>query len=335
MDATFILQKEVVDDLFIREDEFKTFLKFIKKNFRNYTLITDYADEKQFIEHSLENPILEILIDKFDRIKYIPNLKLLLENKGILNQTSKRSIVISNISESICDDYLNNHGLLFFNLTSLKNWKLYDDVISSKSIKVTKSTNYPNNLKFSNFNDFTKYLKYCNSLIIFDKFLFENKTDQKIVNNLYPLIESVLKTNKTMEIMIISEFKDEMIKQHYNAINSHLSKKGFSNFNISLVHHHKPFYPKKFEGLHSRFILSNYLHIRSNDSFNFFNDRGDFNNLADIDIALNLTSENSYSYERDLDAVKIYINKIKNEGNCPNKTLRVTYYLDKVNSLLN
>lgn len=335
MDTTFILQKEVVDDLFIREDEFKSFIKFIKKNFRNYTLITNYNNEQEFIKHSLDNPILEIIIDKFDKIKYISNLTSLLEDKTILNYTSKQSIIICNISEIICNDYLDNHGLLFFNLSSLKNWHLYDEIMFSKSIKVTRDANYPNNLKFSNFIDITKYLKYCNSLVIFDKFLFEDKADQKVVNNLYPLIESVLKSNDKMEIMIISEFKDEKITQYYESLKKHLISKGFSNFKLNLVHHYKAFYPKKFEGLHSRFILSNYVHIRSNDSFNFFKDNGDFNNLVDIDIKLNLTTENSYSYKKDLEAVKIYVSKIKNEENCPNKNLRVTFCKNKINNLLN
>jgi hypothetical protein len=335
MNTTFILQKEVVDDLFIREDEFKSFIKFIKQNFRNYTLITNYNNEQEFIKHSLDNPILEIIIDKFDKIKYIRNLTSLLEDKSILNHTTQQSIVICNISDNICNDYLNNHGLLFFNLSLLKNWCLYDDILFSKSIKVTHDVNYPNSLKFSNFSDITKYLKYCNSLIIFDKFLFEDKTDQKIIKNLYPLLESVLKSNKKMEIMIISEFKDEKITQYYDSLKVHLNSKGFSNFKLSLIHHYKAFYPKKFEGLHSRFILSNYLHIRSNDSFNFFKDNGDFNHLVDIDIKLNLTTENSYSFKKDLEAVKVYVNKIKNEEKCPNKNLKITFHKNKINSLLN
>uniref|UniRef100_UPI004048F49D hypothetical protein n=1 Tax=Flavobacterium sp. TaxID=239 RepID=UPI004048F49D len=334
MDTTFILQKAVVDDLFIREDEFKSFLKFIKKHFRNYTLITDFQNEEEFMKHSNENPILELLLDKFKKIKYITNLKSLLEDKSILNHTSNRSIVISNIADNICNDYLDNHGLLFFNLTLLKKWSLFDDVIFSKSIKVTHDAAYPNNLRFSNFIDFTKYLKYCTSLIIFDKFLFEDKTDQKISKNLYPFIESVLKSNDKMEIMVISEFKDEKILQYHENLHNHLTNKGFSNYKLNLVHHYKAFYPRKFEGLHSRFILSNYLHIRSNDSFNFFKDNGDFNNLADIDIKLNLTTENSFSYTKDLEAVKVYLSKIKNEENCPNKNLKVTFCKNKTNNLL-
>lgn len=335
MNTTFILQKDVVDDLFIREDEFKNFIKFIKKNFCNYTLITDFTDETEFRTRAAENPILEILLDKFSKIKYVIDLKSQFENGKILELSSKRSIVLSNIDDTGCQNYLNNHGLLFFNLSNLNKWDFYNEVIFSKSIKVTRDVNYPINLKFTAFTDFTKYLKYCKTVIIFDKYLFGNKTNQRITKNLYKMIEEILLVNKKMEIMIISEFKEDEISIAYDSILDHLKIKGFNEFRLNLIHHSKAMYPRKFEGLHSRFILSNYIHIRSNDSFNFFKDNGEINNLVDIDIKFNLTTENSYSYRTDLDAVKTYVDKIKNEPNCGNKSLRITFYKDKMNYLMN
>lgn len=334
MEATFILKKEVVDDLFIRENEFKSFIKFIKKNFRNYTLITNYDSEQEFIEHSQENPILEILLDRFKNIKYLNNLDTLIKDKTILNYSSKRCIVICDFDHQICADYSENKGILFFNLSSLKNWNLFEDIIYAKSLKVTNDSSYPINLKFRNFDDITKYLKFCDSIIIFDKFIFENKTNQRIIKNLFPLLESALKINNNLDIMIVSEFKEEEITNHHKNILDFFSTKGYKNFKLNLIHHEKAFYPRKFDGLHSRCILSNYIHIRSNDSFNFFKDNGEFNNLADIDIKFNLTTDNSYSYLKDLEAIKVYLSKIKNNPNCPNKAMKITYFKDNKNQLV-
>jgi len=335
MKPMFILQKEVVEDLFIREDEFKSFLKFIKKKFRDYTLITNFIDEDEFFKYSKENPLLEILIDKFDQIKFKNDLSTLITNKTILKKLSKRTIVLSDVNDSICNDYLNNYGCLFFNLNLLSDWSLYEDIIKSKSLKVTGDKKYPINLRFTEFKDLTKYFQFCNTLIIFDKYIFEDKTDQRLKNNLYKLLEEILTDKTKMEITIISEFHEDEIIKHYDSLNEYLKLKKFNNYSINLIHHTKAFYPRKIEKLHSRFILSNYIHIRSNDSFNFFKDNGEFNNLGDIDIMFNLTTENSFSYLKDLNTTQIYISKLKNELNCSKKNLRITYYENKLNSLFN
>ena len=145
----------------------------------------------------------------------------------------------------------------------------------------------------------------------------------------------MLNNNNNLRIMSISEFKEDEISKEYDKINEYLLKKGFNNFGLCLIHHSKAFYPRKFEGLHSRFILSNYVHIRSNDSFNFFKDNGTINNLADIDIHFSLTKRNYDSYRADLDAIKTYVGKIKNEMNCSKKNLKTTFYKDRKSALLN
>ncbi|WP_294271962.1 hypothetical protein [uncultured Chryseobacterium sp.] len=335
MKPTFILQKEIIDELFVREEDFISFIKFLKKKFRDYTLITNFTDVDDFFKCAEENPLLEILIDKFDKIKYKVNLNELIQDKSILKKLSKRTIALSDIDDSICNDYLNNHGCLFFNLSLLKNWKLYEDIIKSKTLKVTIDRTYPANYRFKEFKDFTRYFQFCDTLIIFDKYIFEDKTDQRLKNNLYKLLEEILSNKIKMEITIISEFREDEITKNYIELNEYLNSKNFNNYSLNLIHHSKVFYPRKVEKLHSRFILSNYIHIRSNDSFNFFKDNGEFNNLVDIDIMFNLTTQNSFSYLKDLNTTKIYLSKIKNEEKCANKNLRITYYENKSNSLLN
>lgn len=335
MTPTFILQKEIVDELFVREEDFISFIKFLKKKFRDYILITNFIDEDDFFKSAEENPLLEILIDKFDKIKFKTDLSSLIQDRSILKKISKRTIVLCDASDNICTDYQDNHGCLFFNLSLLHNWNLYEDILESKSLKVTTDKKYPSQYKFSDFTDFTKYFRFCDTLIIFDKYIFADKTDQKLKNNLYKLLEKILFNKAEMEITIISEFHEEDIVKNYNELNEYLTSKNINNYSINLIHHNKAFYPKKIEKLHSRFILSNYVYIRSNDSFNFFKDNGEFNNLVDIDIMFNLTTQNSFSYLKDLNTTKIYLSKIKNEENCPNKNLRITYYQSRSNALLN
>jgi len=334
MDATFVLQKGILDELYIREDEFKNFLEFIKKYFRDYTLITDFNNEREFILFSEENPLLELLLDKFNQIQFVSDLSNILENKDLLKLSSKRTIVLSMLSDKICNDYLSSHGILFFNLSLLKNWELYSDIILSKSLKVTKDNAIPPKMRFVSFKCISRFFKHCDSIVLFDKYVFSNKSNQLLINNLYVFIESILELNEIIDIMIISEFKGNDITKQYYELKKYLDQKGYSKYNLNLVHHCKAFYPRNFEGLHSRFILSNYIHVRSNDSFNFFKENGDFNNLADIDIKFSLTRDNSHSYFKDLQAIREYISRVKNEPKCPKDELKITFYKNKLSALI-
>jgi len=336
MIPTLVLQKETLDDLFLREDEFKSFIKFLKKNFRNYNLIINHIDDIALKKHSIENPLIEILLDKIENITFLNNLEIILLNNEIGNYCSKRSIIICNLDDNDCNSKLEKTGLLYFNLNNLNKWELFNEIVYSKSLKVSSDSNIPTEYKFINWSDITKYMKYCNSIIIFDKHIFVDKSNQKIKNNLFKLLENILNTNKNyLQITIISEFENDDILKYHTQTKLFLNNQGLTNFNLNLIHHTKAFYPRNFEGLHSRFILTNYLHILSNDSFNFFKENGRFNNLADIELKFNLTTKNKFSFEKDLENIKTYILKTKNEPNSPNLTLKCTYFKNKNNCLLN
>lgn len=336
MEVYFVLQKELLDELFIRDSEFKDFITFLKKNFRGYTLLTNYKDFDELIEHSSNNPLLEILMDKFDKITYNIDLESIIRCKEVSKYTSKRTLLLSNIDDVLCHDYLTNHGILSFNLNTLTKWNNYNEFSVGKKLKVTNDDTFPIGMKFSTFSDFTKYLINCDSIIIFDKFLFGEKANQKTTKNLHPLLESLLSINKNnVDIMIVSEFKDDEIKSKHSEIIKFLNSKSINNFNLKLVHFSKAFQPSNSDELHSRFILSNYFHIRSNGSFNYFKDNGKYNQLVDIDINFNLTTSNRFYYEKDLDCLKKYVLKTKNEPACANKNLQTVYHPSKHHSLLN
>lgn len=336
MKATFILQKEVLEDLYLREEEFESFIKFIKKNFRDYNLVTDFIDIEETIKCVKENPIFEFLMDKMDQIHYLKNMEQIINDGSITKYCSKRTIVLCTFKDELCHLYHEKLGILFFNLQNLNQWNFFNEVIYCKSLKVTKDKNYPTDIKFVQFSDITQYLKYCTSIIIFDKYLFCNKSNQKIEKNLYSLLLSIFacNNNKNIELTIISEFKDDEIKKQYENIVKLLTAHKINRYKLNLIHHDKAFYPRGFEGLHSRFILSNYVHIISNDSFNYFKDNNNINNLVDIDIKFNLTWKNSRSYLKDLQAVKTYVNKTTNEPLSSKNNLKITSYKCKENSLL-
>lgn len=272
MIPTLVLQKEILDDLFLRENEFQPFLNFLKKNFRNYNLIINHNDCVELQQHSEENPIIEILLDKILNITYLFDLDNVLITNQIGNYCNQRTIILCNLDDADCNSRLENSGFLYFNLNSLNKWNFFNDIIYSKSLKVSCDSNIPNEYKFVEWSNITNFLKYCNSVIIFDKYIFCDKSNQKIQDNLYLFLENLFQINSNhIQLTIISEFEKDDILKYHQETNSYLTSKGITTFDLNLVHHTKALYPRNFEGLHSRFILTNYLHILSNDSFNFLN----------------------------------------------------------------
>jgi hypothetical protein len=274
-------------------------------------------------------------MDKLDSITFIENLEEILIANKISNYCSLRTVVLCNLDDAHCNSQLEKSGILYFNMNNLREWNSIAEITYSKSLKVSCDANIPNNYKFSGWNDLAKHLKYCGSIVIFDRYIFSDTSNKRLANNLYPFIETILLNNKNhVFLTIISEFENEMISTHHDLLENYLKRKGLNSFTLNLIHHTKAFYPRNFEGIHSRFILSNYVHILSNDSFNFYKENGSFNNLADVDIKLCLTTSNKFSYQKDLENIRTYISKTKNEPNSPSSVLKCTFFRSKSNPLL-
>ena len=234
-------------------------------------MIINHNDSFELQQHSEENPFIEILLDKLLNITYLYDLENILINDKIKGYCNPRTIILCNLNDVDCNSRLGNSGLLYFNLNNLNKWEFFNDIIYSKSLKVSCDSNIPNEYKFIEWSNITKFVKFCNSVIIFDKYIFCDKSNQKIQDNLFLFLENLLQlNNRHFQITIISEFDKDDIITHHQRTNSYLISKGITNFDLNLVHHTKALYPRNFEGLHSRFILTNYLHILANDSFNFF-----------------------------------------------------------------
>ena len=103
MIPTLVLQKEVLDDLFVREDEFQPFIKFLKKNFRNYNLIINHNDSVELQQHSEENPIIELLLDKLLSITYLFDLDDVLSTDRIGNYCDQRTLILCNLNDADCN----------------------------------------------------------------------------------------------------------------------------------------------------------------------------------------------------------------------------------------
>ena len=340
MRKVLIVENEFIEDLFLTQDENelrKDLYEFLNNDYSGYHLICNFKSQIEYEQALNENPIWEIILDKFETIEYKDTLKIELECKS---QKNIHSLFLLNISKEECESLTSKFGHLIISNTNLEEkWSTFLSLRKGIQYKVTKSELIPDNIKMDNWKKMNQFYNPINSIIIFDKYVLNDSSNQKMVKNLLPLLELILENKKNIspiDITIIAEPKEfgYCIKERYNFIKKHLEEKSITNFNLNIIKHYKEFYPRDFEGLHSRFILTNYFHFKSDDSFNYFKNNGKVNNDADIRISFNLNKNNDCFYKKELNDLKMYLSKINNNIDAPQEKHKLMFYPHKENLLI-
>jgi hypothetical protein len=335
-----IAEKDFVENLFISQNNSKAhedLYSFIIHDYSGYQLLCDFRDLDEYKSAMEENPIWELLIDKFEHIYYSDSIN----------------------PECICDDHSISHGiflindnkkckawrekyeLLFITFPEIELiWGEFKDIRKGFQLKVTKSNIIPEENKLDNWSKIRSFWNPMKDLVIFDKYILVDKSNQRLKDNLFPLLENILAGKSSIfpyNITIITEKTKSdnfCIKQRHQAIVDYLALKGITNFKLNIVKHSKAIYPLGFEGLHSRFILSNYFHFKCDDSLNFFKSNGKINNDADVRVNFVLNDLESRFFTKELNDVKTYLEKVENNPDHPEIDRQLMFYPDKSNRIL-
>ncbi len=336
----FIAQKKILTDLLTCESGYENFLNFLKNDFFGYYFICDFSTAEEYNDAIKENPLLEIFMDKFIDIKFNPDIENDIFTDEFYNGIGEQNIFLINKSKDECDFLSKNRGYIYLSLSNInEKWELFSKLIEGIHLKVTRSNLIPEENKLDSWNKISNYLTHSTSLIIFDKYILKDSTNQKMQDNLFPLIDIISSQNKYKKptnITIITELnenKDEIIRK-YNLIDSYLKSKHIYHLKINIIKHNKAFYARNFEGLHSRFILSNYFHLKCDDSFNFFKSNQNINNDADPRISFSLSKRHSCFFDKELNDVRNYIERLENNEQNPSNDLKIMYHEDKRNYLI-
>lgn len=340
-----ILQKEFVSDLFclsgagckITDD----LTDFLIKDYSGYNLICDFLSPEEYELAALENPILEAMLDKLSSIDYNVNLEQdIQEDKFYKNLMTDTNIFLTNFEEKKCNDLSLRRGYVFISNSKIAStWDKISKFRYPTSYKVTKDLTIDPDQRFENWEKLRSLSHPFTSIIIFDKWLFKNTSPSEVSLNLVPLIENFLIANdkfRKLKITLISEIKHPFsLKQYSDKLKILMTDIGWKKIEINIIRHNKACYPSALkEGLHARLILTNYMHIVCDASFNFFKKNGVVENVANITASLNLHAFYEKSYRKDIGDIKLYISKLKNEKSS-DLNYSDKYFPDKQNSLLN
>ena len=341
---TLVVQGEFIKDLFLSNnssnDHINSLCKFLTKEFSAYNLICDFSNVNDYQEASLENPIWELMLDKINEIKYVTNLDSMIKSDDLYNTIGEHNLFLTTCSSEECDNLMADRGYLYLCIENIElQWEIFNLCKNGYQFKVTSSTIIPESNRLNDWNKIEKFAVPFTSIIIFDKYILKNKALQKIDDNLCPLLKRLLlrqPKKKSVQITILCDLEDrETLKEKHTLVMEALNKAGIKNVNLNIIKYDKSLKPIQCDSIHSRFILTNYLHISSTDSFNFFQPKGKINNDSDVIFKFNLPNKNFCFFSKELNDVKSYLNGINNNPNCPVEKHRELYFSTKDNYLFN
>jgi hypothetical protein len=322
----------------VYHQDFEKFLKYLN----NFSLILDF-NSLDDLEKEIENyPILTMLFEKVPKINYRPNLVNEIEEIAKNHKSSPFKLFCLEKEDSYCESIKTNWGYPVFSVNNIeKEWEVFYSENENIYLKVTNDDTVDG--RFDNWEKLDYFTHPFNAIIILDNYLLTDKDNQKIEDNLFPLLKNLIKNspkNEKTEIMLIcqevlSKDKGSTVETAYNFIRSYISNLISPDlFSLSLIKHDKKFYVRDFEGLHHRAIYTNCFCIKPDNSFNFFKPNGKVGNPADIHFLFNFRKINFEKVLKDLKDISNYISKVKNQSKSENLPEEINYYPNKENRLL-
>lgn len=229
-------------------------------------------------------------LEEFDKNVLNRNLSDIIEGclKVILNFSINEFLELKDIHKVLL---LNNNNELeddsgheyFTSKNISSNWVKYKS--GNRSFKLTTATKEETIARinkedvFSKWRDLHKYKHPLNTLLIYDNYVLTNGRNQKISQNLIPMIkvfhEMSPKTKKNIMIFGLRDhqiqFKSKEIKELKHVIRN-IKKVIGEKHNVKIISHNKTdHFP------HDRFIYTNLFLLERGKGFNIFNKKNEIN----------------------------------------------------------
>jgi hypothetical protein len=243
--------------------------------------------------------------------------------------------------DEISSDELNQIG--FENITSDEfniKWHVFFSEREDKIMQVTDNQEVPVPIKFDSWKKINSYSHPFHSLVIFDLYLLLNKENERMENNLFPLLLEMINRNPnkgSIDLQIITQFKGagQDITETYNLIKEWLNKVfGVDRIKFSIVTYSKDVFIRNFQSLSFRRLFTNYFEISSDKGFNFFKKNDQPGKLQDVKFEFIFFGYNSDRAKTPLIEFKKYISKVENRPQIGYQLPQTNYIGNKDNRLL-
>lgn len=300
----------------------RDFEKGFLKQIRNFKLITNYTSQLEMMDDEKGLHFLELFADKVSEIEYNDYL---MKDVWIENHIKKKGGYRIFLVELDVIDCAHFRSIFGYEFISTKNlgvvWKKYLTKEIKKSVDVQPD---PKDQELFNGWQDLSFVGQCptNSIVIIDKYILCNKYNQRLKDNLIPLLEILIpeKYMGRIDLLIMSEEflseqrdrpTDEKVKDIYNHILTSIYKFKSIEFKINILVHNKAFYPFNNMIIHDRIIYTNYYTIESGPGFNLFEGKKRLCVNSTVDIHFNFQPFYMKVLPRHIESLKKYIDKLK------------------------
>ncbi|MDA3904960.1 MAG: hypothetical protein PF484_02680 [Bacteroidales bacterium] len=330
LDKNFLNNFYVIyDDKNIYHEDICAFFKRL----RNYKLITNYSsfDELMF-DAEESNPMIHYFIEtKVPEIFFNQNLSKDVVKELFYYSGSPIKILFIEDDNKLPELY----GFKSISSSNIKEkWMPFykgrnDDY---NSIKTTKNKNLERYERFEKWEDFLNFAHPLHSIVISDRYILTNNTNQKVENNLFPLLRNLINPSKNeshIDIMIITHKINTNIE--YNRVNSFIKDSlKLKNYHLSIVRD-SPAHKSE----HFRRIYTNYFSIHIENSLNIFKDNGSYiDKNNDITFRFLFNDKNQRFFLKEAKDINNWLSKLNNRPKLGYAPEEIYYYPDKKNKLL-
>ena len=344
---TIFLDKEFVRNFWSVSWSKDAVLEHFKTQFllntNNAIIFTNYSSLEEIAENEEDTFFLEVLFEDVPDMEYNINFS---DKDVLIEQSNKGGFNIFFIEQ---DDRSNGQleselGYEFISSNTInEKWGRH---YKNRSIVKTTSL-FPNDNDPDILNSW-KDLKFLsevpnNSIILIDKYILSDNYNNRLKDNLFPLLESILpnKLNSPLYLTIISkEILSsryhipiiERVERVYQQIHSFLAKYKHLEVVLTIINNDNSFYPKGME-LHDRLIYTNYYYLMSSKGWDIFNKNGRRIGNSRVNIEFNFQRFQMKELRGHFKIIKEYLKELRNSN--VNSTVFKHYPAEIHNPLLN
>lgn len=292
-------------------EDFEYFLK--KQLSPNTILVTDIPENDWFM-FGMEYKWFGDLQEKTKKTEWVENLSDKISEISFYENLSPFLLFCIDKENNDCHKLCKKFGYSYINLTNLdKFWEVfYSEKSHQYHLKVTKEANIPESRRFDSWTKLKEFQHPISHIVIFDKYILSDKSKQKLNKNLFPLLKSLLGSLSPQKTLLfltfIIEDKTDLMKKQTDISIFLKDEYPSISFDISIFQYAADVYVANLDGLHDRGIYTNYFRLRSGDSFNYFDDRGNVNNSTELHFDFVFGKNNEFIM-KDLKDLKVYISK--------------------------
>jgi len=307
------------NDQNVWDDFEKEFLKKIS----NFKLITNYQSIEEMATNEKDSIFLELFADKMNqRIEFVGEKTKEEWIEESISNSGGFKIFLVELEDMAFDFFSSTAGYEFISTKNLEVvWKKY----ITKEVK--KSIDIPPNSKDSDlFNEWRdlEMVKNSptNSIIVVDKYILCDKSNQKIEDNLIPILDMIIPSKYfgRLDVLIIAEeiksiernrLTEVKVKEILDRFKKYFSKYQSIDLRFKILIHDKSFYPKDSMNFHDRFIYTNYYTLESGAGFNLFEGKKRICANSKVEIHFNFQSYYMRILPRHMEGLEKYIEKVK------------------------